>query len=434
MIISGLKNTLRTIPRQNKLNFLKIQQSHLQKLQQCRYFSQQNQNEEKHNEQQKEQEEIQKIIQEQIKEQEQFFIPAKEIDELRDKKQIEKAKKYNVFDPKNHEETSLVENDETRLPLSVQERRQTVQVYEIFKLKAQWGEFYRVYGMALFLLGGFFLIVPFYNVVCQTFGFTMKQHAIEYGKYKDSEINVHRKFRINFMAHAQDEIPWEFEPQTATLVVNAGETSLAFYRAYNRSDKPVAGIAVYQIFPDECALYFNKIQCFCFENQLLYPKESVDLPLLFYLDPAINYDKILFDTQDIILTYHFFPSADQSIAVVLQKEIEKQQEEQKKLQEKREELKKRGIILEENKNPMYVAPGHNPKETPEMFIKKVQVNQARINKSIEIYEQKAKEGKLNDTITENKDNVVMVSTENKKQNSNDEIKRVSTEELRNAIA
>lgn len=73
----------------------------------------------------------------------------------------------------------------------------------------------------------------------------MRQHAVEYGKYKDSEVNVFRKYRINFMAHAQDEIPWEFEPQTATLVVNAGETSLAFYRAYNRSDKPVAGIAVY---------------------------------------------------------------------------------------------------------------------------------------------------------------------------------------------
>lgn len=64
------------------------------------------------------------------------------------------------------------------------------------------------------------------------------------------------------------------------------------------------------MFPDECALYFNKIQCFCFENQLLYPKESVDLPILFYLDPAINYDPVLRDEKDIILTYNLFPSAD----------------------------------------------------------------------------------------------------------------------------
>jgi len=94
------------------------------------------------------------------------------------------------------------------------------------------------------------------------------------------------------------------------VVVNAGETALSFYKVYNRSDKPIAGIAIYQIFPDECALYFNKIQCFCFENQLLYPKESVDLPVLFYLDPAIGHDPNLSDCKDILLTYHFFPSAD----------------------------------------------------------------------------------------------------------------------------
>lgn len=92
--------------------------------------------------------------------------------------------------------------DESLLPLAVQERRQTVQVYQIFKEKAQWGEFYRVYGICLFLLGGFFLVVPFYNVVCQTFGFTMKQHAQKYGVYEDKEINVFRKYRVSFMAHA----------------------------------------------------------------------------------------------------------------------------------------------------------------------------------------------------------------------------------------
>ena len=68
------------------------------------------------------------------------------------------------------------------------------------------------------------------------------------------------------MAHTEDNLPWEFQPSTPTLVVNAGESSLAFYRVYNRSEKPIAGIAVYQIYPEECALYFNKIQCFCFEN------------------------------------------------------------------------------------------------------------------------------------------------------------------------
>ena len=68
-----------------------------------------------------------------------------------------------------------------------------------------------------------------------------------------------RKFKVAFMSHAEDEIPWEFQPQTTSLTVNAGETALAFYKVYNRSDKPIAGIAIYQIFPEELAMYFNKI-------------------------------------------------------------------------------------------------------------------------------------------------------------------------------
>jgi cytochrome c oxidase assembly protein Cox11 len=81
-----------------------------------------------------------------------------------------------VFDPEKHEESALAEADEN-LPLSTQERRQTVQVYRLFQEKAQWGEFYRMYGIVLLMLGGFFLAVPFYNVICQTFGFSMKTHA-----------------------------------------------------------------------------------------------------------------------------------------------------------------------------------------------------------------------------------------------------------------
>lgn len=236
----------------------------------------------------------------------------------------------------------------------------------MFKEKTRWGEFYRMYGIVLMMLGGFFLVVPFYNVICQTFGFSMRQHAKDYS-FSDEKVNVFRKYRISFMAHTQDDLPWEFQPQTTCLVVNAGETALAFYKVYNRSDKPIAGIAVYQIFPEETSLYFNKIQCFCFENQLLYPKESVDLPILFYLDPAINYDANLTGKKEIMLTYNFFPSIDQSIAEVLQKEIERNNEDQRKLQEMRSQLKAKGIELQAppKEATSILAPGHNPKETPE---------------------------------------------------------------------
>lgn len=220
----------------------------------------------------------------------------------------------------------------------------------------------------------------------------MRTHAKDY-RYNDAEINVHRKYRISFMSHCQDEIPWEFEPQTPTIVVNSGETALSFYKVYNRADRPIAGLAIYQIYPEEASIYFNKIQCFCFENQLLYPNESLDLPLLFYLDPAINHDPALGDCEEIVLTYHFFPSADQTIAEVLQQEIERHQKEEEQLAKKKAELIKRGVKgIDATKNHGVIAQGYNPKDKPEMFIKKLVTAQKRIQYTIDQYVEE-KEGK-----------------------------------------
>ena len=77
--------------------------------------------------------------------------------------------------------------------------------------------------------------------------------------FKDDEINVFRKFKVNFLCHTQDEIPWEFQPTTPTMIINAGETALSFYKVYNRANRPIAGIAIYQIYPEDAAIYFNKI-------------------------------------------------------------------------------------------------------------------------------------------------------------------------------
>ena len=273
------------------------------------------------------------------------------------------------------------------MPLDQREKKQTQMVFETFREQSQWGEFYRVAGFALTLIGGFWLVIPFYNVICQQFGFTMYEDHIDY-KFKDDEVNVFRKFRVSFLSHIQDELPWEFEALTNNLVVNSGETALAFYRVYNRTDRPIAGIAIYQIFPDEAALYFNKIQCFCFENQLLYPNESIDLPLLFYIDPAIHHDVTLKDVKEILLTYHFYPSADQTIAEVLADEIEKHQKEEKILEAKKMALIKKGVEgIDDTKNRGVVAPGYNPKDKPEMYVRKILENQKRMKYTIDQYVQ-----------------------------------------------
>ena len=78
------------------------------------------------------------------------------------------------------------------------------------------------------------------------------------------------KWIVNFNSGIQDELPWKFDAETKILVVNAGETALAFYKAYNDSDKPIVGLSIYQVDPNDASLYFNKIQWFWFENQLIY--------------------------------------------------------------------------------------------------------------------------------------------------------------------
>lgn len=277
------------------------------------------------------------------------------------------------------------------MPLNLRERKQTAILYETFKEKAQWGEFYRYFGFTLCALGAYWLALPFYSVLCQTFGFSMKTHAQDYRR-KDEEINVYRKFRVGFLSHTQDEIPWSFEPSTPTIVVNAGETALSFYKVYNRADRPVAGIAIYQVYPETASIYFNKIQCFCFENQLLYPNESLDLPVLFYLDPAINHDPLLAEEQEIYLTYHFYPCADQTIAETLQLEIEKHQRQEKELLKRKKVLVESGVqgIDLETKSSI-IAKGYDPQDKPEVFVKKILANQKRLKHTVDMF---VKENKL----------------------------------------
>lgn len=108
--------------------------------------------------------------------------------------------------------------------------------------------------------------------------------------------------------------------------------------------------------------------------------------MLFYLDPAINHDSNIKGISEIVLTYHFFPSADQSVATVLQEQIEKHQEEEKALIRRRKELEKSGVVLPEMQKGV-VAPGYNPKETPDMFVSKIMQNRKRMENTIKKWEQ-----------------------------------------------
>ena len=134
------------------------------------------------------------VIENEIKKDEEEFLPKKHTASIKDVHRFN-MRELDTYDRGELDKTAVHDD----MPLSLRERRQTNIVFETFKEKAQWGEFYRMYGILLLVLGGYFLTVPFYTLVCQTFGFTLATHAKDYRR-KDEEISVFRKFRIGFLS------------------------------------------------------------------------------------------------------------------------------------------------------------------------------------------------------------------------------------------
>lgn len=116
-----------------------------------------------------------------------------------------------------------------------------------------------------------------------------------------------RIFTIHFNADVSDSLPWKFQPSQDELKVKASETTLAFYKVYNPTDEAIVGISTYNVTPQKAGIYFNKIQCFCFEEQRLKAKESIEMPIFFFLDPDILEDSRMDEVTVITLSYTFFP-------------------------------------------------------------------------------------------------------------------------------
>lgn len=119
-----------------------------------------------------------------------------------------------------------------------------------------------------------------------------------------------RIIKIQFNADIGASMRWNFKPQQHEIKVAPGETALAFYTAKNPTDSPVIGISTYNVVPFEAGQYFNKIQCFCFEEQQLNPHEEVDMPVFFYIDPEFANDPKMELVDTIMLSYTFFEAKE----------------------------------------------------------------------------------------------------------------------------
>ncbi|GMI50603.1 hypothetical protein ScalyP_jg2437 [Parmales sp. scaly parma] len=119
-----------------------------------------------------------------------------------------------------------------------------------------------------------------------------------------------RLIRVTFDSNVSDMLPWKFTPTQPSVKVVPGETALSFFTATNNSKKAITGVATYNVYPPSAGLYFNKIQCFCFEEQRLLPGEEVDMPVFFFIDPDFATDPSLDGVNNITLSYTFFQTEE----------------------------------------------------------------------------------------------------------------------------
>ena len=144
--------------------------------------------------------------------------------------------------------------------------------------------------------------VPFYNWFCRVTGFGGVTQVAETG----SDTVLDRTMTIRFDGTVDSALAWEFKPVERTMDLKIGEDGLAFFEAYNPTDHPIAGQAAYNVTPYEAGGYFNKVQCFCFTEQVLMPGERVQMPVNFFVDPEIVNDRDAKYIHNITLSYTFY--------------------------------------------------------------------------------------------------------------------------------
>ena len=165
-------------------------------------------------------------------------------------------------------------------------------------------------GIVVAMFGLVAASVPLYQLFCQVTGFggtTQRADA-------PSDVVSDRQITVRFNADVNSKLPWRFQPAQRDVTLAIGEEGLAFYRATNLSARTVTGTATFNVTPFKAGPYFNKIQCFCFTEQTLKPGETVDMPVTFFVDPAILDDPDLADVHTITLSYTFFEAVGSSAA------------------------------------------------------------------------------------------------------------------------
>ena len=161
--------------------------------------------------------------------------------------------------------------------------------------------------VVVFMVGASYAAVPFYDWFCRATGFN---GTTQVATSAPSDAPLARKIAVRFDANVGPGLPWKFEPEQTEIEVRIGEVVTVFYSVTNQAARTTAGVAAYNVAPLTVGSYFQKINCFCFNEQTMGPGEKRDMPVVFYVDPQLAKDSENDGLKTITLSYTFYPVRD----------------------------------------------------------------------------------------------------------------------------
>ena len=161
--------------------------------------------------------------------------------------------------------------------------------------------------VVVLMVGASYAAVPFYNWFCRATGFNGTTQVATAGPKAGA---IARKVAVRFDSNVAGGLPWKFEPEQTEIEIPIGQVVTVFYTVTNQAARTTAGQAAYNVAPLTVGAYFQKINCFCFTEQTMAPGEKREMPVVFYVDPAIAADAEQNGLNTITLSYTFYPVRD----------------------------------------------------------------------------------------------------------------------------
>jgi cytochrome c oxidase assembly protein subunit 11 len=172
---------------------------------------------------------------------------------------------------------------------------------------------WRLAGVVGGMLALAYASAPLYDLFCRTTGFGGTPQVAQAGERPI----VERSVAVRFDSNVDPNLPWRFQPLEREIRVKLGEERLTHYRVTNVSQRPIVGTSTYNVTPEPAGPWFNKVQCFCFTEQLLLPGQSVDLPVIFFVDSEMDKDRRYENVRTITLSYTFFEAKTERAKTLL---------------------------------------------------------------------------------------------------------------------